>query len=80
MGEARDDGGPAFSRSGGTIENEHGAKFPEYGAEGMSLRDWFAGQQMMRIGSGWPNEDNMRLIAKNCYAMADAMLAERGNK
>ena len=41
---------------------------------GMSLRDWFAGQQMIRIASGWPNEETMSRIAANCYAMADAML------
>jgi hypothetical protein len=62
MSGAAKDGGPAF---------------PDYTASGMSLRDWFAGQQMVRIGIGWPNEDNMREIAANCYAMADAMLAAR---
>lgn len=44
---------------------------------GMTLRDYFAAMQMSRIGSGWPNAENMQRIAADCYAMADAMLAER---
>jgi hypothetical protein len=42
----------------------------------MSLRDYFAGQFLTTIqihGAGAPADD----IAKQCYAMADAMLAER---
>lgn len=65
-----DHGGPAFPNAG----NQDFAFYPD---RGMSLRDWFAGQQLARIASGWPNSDNMRKLAANCYAMADAMLAER---
>lgn len=49
---------------------------------GMSLRDWFAGQA---LGTTW-NVSEMRnlepaelrvALAKCCYALADAMIAER---
>ena len=69
----KNDGGHAFP-----AYFKEGAAFGEdFAQPGMTLRDWFAGQQMMRIGTGWPNEENMRLIAANCYAMADAMLKAR---
>ncbi len=62
-------------------KNNGGQAFPTILAPespGMTLRDWFAGQQMIRIASGWPNEETMSRIAANCYAMADAMLKARG--
>jgi hypothetical protein len=43
---------------------------------GMSLRDWFAGKfapGILRIMGEAKNED----IARQCYSLADAMLAER---
>lgn len=48
-----------------------------YNDGGLTKRDWFAAMQLHRIGYGWPNDENMKLIAENCYAMADAMLAAR---
>ena len=62
-------GGPAFPNRG---DNSPG--FPYY--DGMTLRDWFAGQVLMGDcvqDSFCPNERR----AKWCYEMADAMLAER---
>lgn len=44
---------------------------------GMTLRDWFAGQAL----TGFCNTDmpfETMGAAKRCYAIADAMLAERG--
>ena len=43
----------------------------------MTLRDWFAGQVLYGlhgIPTGWAEQ---RSVAQRCYAMADAMLAER---
>ena len=70
----KNDGGPAFpvSESIGIAQAK-----AQLGLAGMSLRDWFAWQQMVRIGGGWPNTENMKQIADNCYAMADAMLKAR---
>ncbi len=45
---------------------------------GMTLRDYFAGQQLEKIAMGFPNEAERNRIAANCYAMADAMLKARG--
>ena len=73
---AKDNGGPAFPARETILdpENPHdvAANYP-----GMTLRDYFAAQQMCRIASGWPNAENMQRIAADCYAMAGAMLAER---
>lgn len=67
----RDDGGPAFPRyniRGGIAMSE-----------GMSLQDWFAGQvlvgEMIQGGNVLPPG-----MAKHCYDMADAMLAERNRR
>jgi hypothetical protein len=78
---AKDDGGAAFPTqhvsNGNTIV-------------GMSLRDWFAGQALMgALASyidGVPNLETAgagadltikQAIARRCYLLADAMLAER---
>ena len=42
--------------------------------DGVSLRDYFAGQALMGCVPGdWPRND----LAVECYAIADAMLATR---
>ena len=64
---AKDNGGAAFPANPNNAHCD----------PGMTLRDYFAAMQMSRIGSGWPNAENMQRIAANCYAMADAMIAER---
>lgn len=43
-----------------------------YGANGMTLRDWFAGQALAALGAVDAEDSS---IAKGCYALADAMLA-----
>lgn len=71
------DGGPAFPR-------EH---LSDLGHNGMSLRDWFAGQALAVVVADLGQERNddvlapsevPRLAAKGAYLFADAMLAARG--
>ncbi|TPK14121.1 hypothetical protein [Mesorhizobium sp. B2-5-11] len=81
MSEERNDGGPAFPVTGAT-----------FGREGMTLRDWFAGQALPAIvnatsaGKHQPSGVDVRNstyskvvegIAQDAYALADAMLAAR---
>lgn len=70
-----DDGGPAFPATSGETTDGH----RYYGADGMSLRDWFAGQALAFLAhparrgvSFEPKGD-----AEFAYAVADAMLAAR---
>jgi hypothetical protein len=49
----------------------------------MTLRDYFAGQALAGEMVTWterPPEDQAELIARRCYAIADAMLAERAKE
>ncbi len=70
------DGGPAFAYG----NHEQG------GAEGMSLRDWFAGQALASLGTWTPlpqvenlwSEAAMSARANFAYRQADAMIAARG--
>jgi hypothetical protein len=65
------DGGPAFPST-----------HPSYGREeGMSLRDWFAGQAMHAFLRNLPPHDvdePYSTWAGDAYEMADAMLKARG--
>lgn len=69
----KNDGGPAFPR---------GFDFEKFSncidVEGMTLRDWFAGQAIMGHSrkSDWYDFET-GAIAKNAYLLADAMIAER---
>lgn len=74
----RNDGGPAFASS-----------FSECGhnQQGMSLRDWFAGQALaglLATGDDFRDRTTERAgwewHAKAAYAQADAMLAERSKR
>jgi hypothetical protein len=74
--KTRDDGGPAFPYShAATLRND-----------GMSLRDWFAGQALAAIGmwaptenpTDWRDRDVVQsLRARWAYEQADAMLKAR---
>lgn len=68
-----DDGGPAFPRPiAGLVD---GGVY--YSAdEGMSLRDWFAGQALIAIGAAAPYTE----VAAAAYAYADAMLRHRSSE
>jgi hypothetical protein len=77
------DGGPAFpfwavNQEGKTTANS---------AQGMSLRDWFAGMAVSELArlaaegtlviNEKPDATLNEAVAYNAYAIADAMLAER---
>jgi hypothetical protein len=62
----RDDGGPAFPRQSGTLDMG--------GAQGMSLRDWFAGQALVGLAN---RGQTVEEIATYAYELADAMLEVR---
>ena len=61
---AINDGGPAFPRTG----NEY-----IQGSEGMTLRDYFAGQALAGLSSAVTRSD----AVKWAWEMADAMIADR---
>ncbi len=70
------DGGPAFPAIGSeTFPND---------PQGMSLRDWFAGQALAGICSLSDEMGNAQwtwqAAATSAYSMADAMLATRERK
>lgn len=95
MAEVKD-GGPAFplglaAASSGDIY--HSAQIMQ-GGEGMSLRDWFAGQALCNpnICTGTAHEYELRawfgerngvtreeILSRQAHNCADAMLAEREN-
>lgn len=85
MSKPIDDGGPVFPQDSKTWDSQP----PK---EGMSLRDWFAGQTLAGLSAlddertyGTPNVMTLeewrqacaRTDAEFCYRMADAMLAAR---
>ena len=86
---AKETGGPAFPQTKQQFQGDHGGgRFVAVSlSDGMTLRDWFAGQAL----SGWlasygdqaehpaANESNeySERVAKLSYALADAMIAER---
>jgi hypothetical protein len=67
------DGGPAFPRP---MVGSDVVGLVDAGAQGMSLRDWFAGQVLASEAIEAPPER----AARNAYAYADAMLAAREAK
>ena len=70
----RNNGGPAFPIKGrGAFDLEL------VQAEGMSLRDWFAGQALVGITAHPTNNDaeGGAFFAGEAYRMADAMIAAR---
>ena len=74
-----DDGGPAYP-SGKSEKTGYENTLPYY--EGMTLRDWFAGQALGHIPALLDvTEQNASCenIAGHAYQMADAMIAARNN-
>lgn len=79
-----EDGGPAFP--GGEFEPQHGGSNDrEPWNAGMTLRDYFAGQALIGIGTWMPGgmsldltrPNSLRARAEWAYAQADAMIATR---
>ena len=70
MGNTKDNGGRAFPLPGSSERHP-----------GMTLRDYFAAKAMAMLMQEWPinifDNDAQDEVAKNCYAMADAMLKAR---
>lgn len=77
MSKRTNDGGPAFpiTRTSSFSKNY----------EGMTLRDWFAGQALLMSWVGfdrgyYDDKATDEKIAANAYAIADAMIAARGGE
>lgn len=77
-------GGPAFPRPISDNGQDHPAdRVVSYAQDGMSLRDYFAGQALQGIMAGyWGNPEIFELsaevISNEAYIAADAMLKARG--
>ena len=73
MTEYSQDGGPAFP-----TDNAHQSSAATFHYEGMSLRDYFAGQALVGLLAGLPD---IRIgpdeRAESAYLYADAMLEHR---
>jgi hypothetical protein len=84
------DGGPAFPEISTTLETVgSGGDYTSYpnveSSGGMTLRDYFAAKAMQGMAAGihWHDsidkeDGHIELAAETAYAMADAMLAARG--
>lgn len=72
-------GGPAFPRPSSTYDPDHTQYGFDAAHDGMSMRDWFAGQVIARLIGvyGFEDGEDKRILAERAYEMADAMLAER---
>lgn len=71
------DGGSAFPRNGFTYMDSHGLTRVHDNSEGMSLRDWFAGQALIGLLANHHSDGDYDTTPISAYRMADAMLAER---
>lgn len=78
----RDNGGPAFPANPTRyVIDSDGIPVP-LTMDGMTIRDWFAGQAMNGLISakafvGKDNNINGDVLVEGAYALADAMLVER---
>lgn len=75
---ARDDGGPAFPRRMFTAYPHGGGQWTI--EDGMSLRDWFAGQALAGVLANAKVDASNEKLAAASYLMADAMLAARAKE
>lgn len=69
------DGGPAFPMP----DTHHANGRVQYGSNGMTLRDWFAGQALASTGCGY-GAGHEEQTARVAYAIADAMLKARNKQ
>ena len=71
----RDDGGPVFPVPDQYTPN---GTLVVHGCEGISLRDWFAGQALAALIAHYEGQDgSMDGIPASAFQYADAMLAAR---
>jgi len=68
------DGGSAFPCPSIRWTNKDGSESVAIGSNGMTLRDWFAGQA---LASGWVGDYSPMKAAEHAYKYADGMLAQR---
>jgi len=72
------DGGPAFPASPTYGPNGDLYRPADIGCEGMTLRDWFAGQALAGMSAHKDSAKwEMHEITADAYAYADAMIAAR---
>ena len=85
------DGGAAFPRRVAQVDNPERFDEEELAPQqGLSMVDWFAGQALMGAfagagSEGYPfsadygdgSEDPSVTVARHCYLLADAMIAEK---
>lgn len=64
------------------MKKDGGPAFPTDTLDGMTLRDWFAGQALagMMAGKVWESLVIRDYPEAEAYRMADAMLAERNKQ
>ena len=73
MSEYSQDGGPAFP-----TDNAHQSSAATFHYEGMSMRDYFAGQALVGLLAGRPDADiGPDGYSSDAYLYADAMLEHR---
>jgi hypothetical protein len=75
MSTTYNNGGPAFPVPPPVCSGPNNSW--EYAAEGMSLRDWFAGQALQGLCVDRSASLEPEAMAYWCYRYANAMLAER---
>jgi len=78
MSEATESGGPAYPQNFLMHENEviTSGNLTPSGFQGLSLRDYFAGQAVVFLSKTHGSESSED-IARAAYQIADAMLAAR---
>ena len=69
-----DDGGPAFPCETYGLHNGKETTIP---TNGMTLRDWFAGQAMLGLVYNAPVDVTNATLSECAYSIADAMLTAR---
>ncbi len=71
------DGGPAFPQN---PEARCSTQYVRDHDEGMTLRDWFAGQALVGLLAGQLKTDEVKVIVDDAFIVADEMLKARENK
>ena len=68
------DGGPAFPTIYPALDPRASGFQTE---QGLTLRDWFAGQAIASMSFSTMQKSSIKEIANHAYALADAMLSAR---